>query len=254
VDEKEALAPSVAFPLDIQVRLILGDKVLVKAEGIDVGLTGKLLLRGESSKEMAARGEIQVAQGHYNAYGQKLEITRGRLLFSGPADRPTLDVLALRKIGRGFEEVQAGVTVTGPIQSPLIRLYSKPAMPETDILSYIVLGHPLSKGSDKEQTTLLMEAAGALLSAGESVLLKNRLSGGLGIDTLDIQTGGGDISRSLVTVGKYLNPRLYVGLGGSLFTNTYQIILRYSLTKNLEVESKTGTVSGANIYFKIEFD
>jgi translocation and assembly module TamB len=254
VDEKETFAPSVAFPFDIQVHVILGDKVLVKAEGIDARLTGDLSLRGENSKEMVARGEIQVAQGHYNAYGQKLEITRGRLLFNGPADRPTLDVLALRKIGRGFEEVQAGVTVTGPIQSPLIRLYSKPAMPETDILSYIVLGHPLSKGGDKEQTTLLMEAAGALLSAGESVLLKNQLSGGLGIDTLDVQTGGGDISRSLVTVGKYLNPRLYVGLGGSLFTNTYQIILRYSLTKNLEVESKTGTVSGANIYFKIEFD
>jgi translocation and assembly module TamB len=254
VDEKETFAPSVAFPLHLQVRVILGGKVLVKAEGIDARLTGDLSLKGENSKEMVARGEIQVAQGHYNAYGQKLEITRGRLLFNGPVDRPTLDVLALRKIGRGFEEVQAGVTVTGPIQSPLIRLTSKPAMPETDILSYIVLGHPLSKGGDKEQTTLLMEAAGALLSAGESVLLKNQLSSGLGIDTLDIQTGGGDISRSLVTVGKYLNPRLYVGLGGSLFTNTYQIILRYSLTKNLEVESKTGTVSGANIYFKIEFD
>jgi translocation and assembly module TamB len=254
VDEKEALAPSVAFPLDIQVRVILGDKVLVKAEGIDARLTGDLSIRGENSKEMAARGEIQAVQGHYNAYGQKLEITRGRLLFNGPADRPTLDVLALRKIGRGFEEVQAGVTVTGPIRSPLIRLYSKPAMPETDILSYIVLGHPLSKGSNKEQTTLLMEAAGALLSTGESVLLKNQLSSRLGIDTLDIQTGGGDISRSLVTVGKYLNPRLYVGLGGSLFTNTYQIILRYSLTKSIELESKTGTVSGANIYFKVEFD
>lgn len=254
VDEKETFSPSPAFPLDIQVRVILGDKVLVKAEGIDARLTGNLSLRGENSKEMAARGEIQVAQGHYNAYGQKLEITRGRLLFSGPVDRPTLDVLALRKIRRGFEEVQAGVTVTGPIQSPLIRLYSKPAMPETDILSYIVLGHPLSKGGDKEQTTLLMEAAGAFLSAGESVLLKNQLSSQLGIDTLDIQTGGRDISRSLVTVGKYLEPRLYVGLGGSLFTNTYQIILRYSLTKNIEIETKTGAQSGANVYFKIEFE
>jgi translocation and assembly module TamB len=83
---------------------------------------------------------------------------------------------------------------------------------------------------------------------------KKSLSGGLGIDTPDIQTGSGDISRPLVTVGKYLNPRLYVGLEGSLFTNTYQIIVRYSLTKNLEVEFKTGTVSGANIYFKIELD
>lgn len=83
--------------------------------------------------------------------------------------------------------------------------------------------------------------------------MKNLLSSGLGIVTLNIQTDGGDISRSLVTIGQYLNPRLYVGLGGFFFTNTYQIILQYPLTDNIEIEAKIGTEGGATLFFTIEF-
>jgi translocation and assembly module TamB len=52
----------------------------------------------------------------------------------------------------------------------------------------------------------------------------------------------------------YLDPRLYAGIGGSLFSKSYQVILRYSLTKHIEVETKAGTESGANIYYKVEFE
>ena len=274
VDKKEVPKSGSAFPLDAELRVILGEKVFVRTGGIDTRLAGGLTLRVEPSKAMKADGEIQVAQGHYTFYGQRLDITRGRLMFNGPIDNPSLDVLALRKIKGAtrweeqLQEVQAGVVVTGTIQSPMVRLYSQPPLPEKDVLSYIVFGQPLSQGN-QSQTASLMQAAGALLSAGESVLLKNQLSGQMGIDSLDIRTttvgspggtespgsaGSGELSRSIVTVGKYLDPRLYIGIGGSPFTKAYQIILRYSLTKHLEVETKTGTESGANLYYKVEFD
>ncbi|HSB03718.1 MAG TPA: translocation/assembly module TamB domain-containing protein [Thermodesulfobacteriota bacterium] len=274
VDKKEVPKSDSAFPLDAELRVILGEKVFVRTGGIDARLAGGFTLRVEPSRAMKADGEIQVAQGHYTFYGQKLDITRGRLIFSGPIDNPSLDVLALRKIKGAtrweeqLQEVQAGVVVTGNIQSPMVRLYSQPILPEKDVLSYIVFGQPVIKGN-QSQTASLMQAAGALLSAGESVLLKNQLSSQMGIDSLDIRTttigspgstespgsaGSGELSRSIVTVGKYLDPRLYVGIGGSPFTKAYQIILRYSLTKHLEVETKGGTESGANLYYKIEFD
>ena len=274
VDKKEIQKSRSAFPLDAELRVLLGEKVFVRTGGIDVRLAGGLTLRVEPSKAMRADGEIQVAQGHYSFYGQKLAIARGRLLFNGPIDNPSLDVLALRKIKGStrweeqIQEVQAGVVVTGHIQSPMVRLYSQPTLPEKDVLSYIVFGQPVSKGN-QSQTASLIQAAGALLSAGESVLLKNQLSGQFGIDSLDIRTtttgspggtetpgsaGSGELSRSIVTVGKYLDPRLYVGVGGSPFTKAYQIILRYSLTKHLEIETKAGTESGANLYYRIELD
>ena len=136
-------------------------------------------------------------------------------------------------------------------------------MPEKDILSYIVLGQPVSKSGDKDQAATLVNAAKALFSAGESALSQNQLSSRLGIDTLDIRTTtsgstgsttSSTVSHSLVTVGKYLDPRLYIGIGGSPFTKSYQVLFRYGLTKKLEVETKAGTESGVNLYYKIEFE
>jgi translocation and assembly module TamB len=274
VDAREDPEVSPALRLNGQVRVVLGDKVQVKAEGIDAQLTGSVMLNFRGSKEMIAHGEIRVSKGSYNAYGQKLEITRGRLLFDGPPDQPTLDVLALRKIRRPsrweeqMNEIEAGVMVTGTLQSPLIRLYSRPSMPETDILSYIVLGVPISQGGNQNQMGVLVGAAGALLSAGEAALLQNQLLGGSGLDSLDIQISQpteagestrssqsktGEITRSLITVGKYLNPQLFVGVGASLYNNTYQLILRYSLSKKIEIESRTGNQSGVSLFYKLWF-
>jgi translocation and assembly module TamB len=58
----------------------------------------------------------------------------------------------------------------------------------------------------------------------------------------------------MVMVGKYLNPRLYLGLGGSLFSNTFQVILRYALTPRLELETRGGTQSGGGIFFRADFE
>jgi len=269
VDRKELSKTNPVFPLDAEVRVLLGDKVYVKAEGIDAQLAGNFTLQTKASKPLVANGEIQVAKGNYSIYGQRLDITRGRLLFSGPIDNPSLDILALRKVKGAtrweeqMKEVQAGVVVTGKIQSPLIRLYSQPTMPDRDILSYIVLGQPVSQGGEKDQAATLVNAAKALFSAGESVLSENQLSSQLGLDKLDIRTTtpastgtttSSTVSRSLVTVGRYLDPRVYVGVGGSPFTKAYQIIFRYGLTKKVEVETKAGTESGMNFYYKIEFE
>ena len=93
-----------------------------------------------SKQELAANGEIRVAKGKYSSYGVSLDITRGNLYFTGgPLEQPTLDILALRTSG----EVKAGVKVTGTPQEPIVQLYSEPGMADTDILSYIVLGHPI---------------------------------------------------------------------------------------------------------------
>ena len=250
IDMPEVTKKGLPIPMDIQVRLLLGEKVYYKAEGIDVRLKGDLRLNVQDPYKMAVAGEINVAQGHYNIYGQRLEIIRGRLLFNGsPVENPTVDALAVRKIG----DVQAGVTVTGPLQKPIIKLYSRPSMTDTDILAYLVLGQPLGKGT--EAVPSLMQAAGALLSAGESVILQGQLKKMFGLDTLDITTppGGDEVSRSMVMVGKYLAPKLYISLGRSLFTDATLVTLRYALSKRLEVEATTGTESGATLFYRIEF-
>jgi len=250
VDAYEVSKRKFPLDLDMQVRLILGEKVFFQSEGLDVRLIGQLTLKAQDSEKVNAEGEIRSAQGHYTAFGQKLELIRGRLIFTGgPVTNPALDGIAVRKVG----EVQAGVTVTGTLQKPLVKLYSRPSMSDTDILSYIVLGQPLGKGM--ESAPSLIQAAGAFLSAGESVILQGKLKKIFGLDTLDITIppGESEVSRSMITIGKYLTPKLYVSLGRSLLTDATLITFRYTLSKRLEVETTTGIETGATLFYKIEF-
>ena len=249
LDAEEPPAPSFRLRHDVDLRLQLGERVLLKTAGIDAKLAGQLRLRSNERQELAAVGQIRVEKGRYASYGVNLEIERGHLDFTGgPPDEPNLDILALRKAG----EVRAGVRVTGTPQQPQVDLYSQPSMPEADILAYIVLGRPLDGNS--EQTGLLMTAAGALLSQGESVMLQENLKQRLGLDVLDISAGDGDVASSVITTGKYLSPDLYVSLGYSLFTNSNEIRLRYNITPAWEIQSNFGVDSGVDMYYRIEIE
>jgi translocation and assembly module TamB len=241
--------PKERFALEADVALVLGEHVLVKAKGLDARLTGQLDLKASGPDEVRASGRIAVAEGSFSAYGAKLDIQRGQMLFSGPVEEPTLDILAIRTV----RKVKAGVRVTGTPQAPIITLYSEPAMSDSDRLAYIVLGRPLARNSG--EADLMMTAAGALLSEGESVVLQDKLKRQLGLDVLGFEAGDdqGDVATSMLTVGKYLSPNLYVGFGQSLFEESSEFRMRYTLGEHWEVESKTGTESGVDLYYKIEF-
>lgn len=249
VDAPEEATAELPLELDAAVRVILGERMLVKTAGVDARLGGEVEILARNLEEINGRGRIEIKEGAYSAYGIGLKVERGNILFAGgPVDRPTLDILALRTAG----EVKAGVRVTGTPRRPLVKLYSDPLMPDTDILSYMVLGRPL--GAAGGDTDLLMTAAGVLLSQGESVVLQDRLKRRLGIDVLEVQAGSGDVSSSVVTIGKYLSPRLYISLGHSLFTSTNEFRMRYRLFERWELESSVGVESGADLYYLIEFE
>lgn len=259
--------------LDVKVRMVLGDKVLVKTEGINAQLAGSMDLTFTSLDRITSKGEIRVVKGSYRTYGVDLEIVRGRLYYAGgPINRPTLDFLALRTVG----EVRAGVTVGGVLQAPVTKLYSDPSMPDVDILAYIVLGHPLSSASSSSQTALLAQAAGALLSASQATDLRGELKSRLGLSSLGFETSSasttGSIgykavpsippgmapraptaSESLLTVGKYLTPQLYLSYGRSIFTGGNLFRLRYDIFKHWQIETQTGSESGGDIFYTINF-
>ncbi len=250
VDAPERLERHTRMELDVRVLIVLGDRVLVDAEGIDARLEGSLRvhMRGLEPEEITANGEIRVAQGRYAAYGLNLTITRGNVLFAGgPVDRPILDILAVRTIG----DVRAGVLIGGTPRDPEITLYSDPTMTDLDILAYIVLGHPMGQGTDDPD--LLLFAAGALLTRGESVVLQDRIRGRLGLDVLTLEAGDGDVTGSRITIGKYISPDLYISIGQSLFANVQVVRMRYTLTRRLELESTVGQESAVDLYYRIEF-
>ncbi|WP_028989756.1 translocation/assembly module TamB domain-containing protein [Thermithiobacillus tepidarius DSM 3134] len=232
--------------VDLRVSLVLGRDVWVRAQGASARLDGSLLVSLQGAAEPQASGQIRVAEGSYEGYGQKLSIERGLVTFSGALQHPSLNVRAIRKV----ENVTAGILITGVWPKPNTVLFSNPPMRDADILSYIVLGRPMAAGGG--ESNLLAQAAGGLLSLGEAAQLRKSLQSGLGLDTFDISPGAG-FDRFMVTLGKYINPRIYVSIGRAIFTNDMVVRGRYRMTRNWEVQAESGTQqSGVDLFYTVE--
>ncbi|MDD2338347.1 MAG: translocation/assembly module TamB domain-containing protein, partial [Geobacteraceae bacterium] len=248
VDALRKKERSLPLDLDIRIKVAFGDRVYVKMSGIDARLDGTVDITMTSLKDIRGKGEIRVVKGSYKAYGVDLEITKGRISFTGgPVSQPVLDILALRTVN----DISAGVIVAGTIKHPIIRLYSEPAMQDSDIMGYMVLGQPLS--GDQGQITAVMSAARLLLSASQSAGLNEQIMNKFGIDSIGVEQDKSDITKSIVTVGKYLTPKLLISYGRSLFSDTTYLKARYTFSERWEVETWTGTESGLDVFYKINF-
>lgn len=243
--------PGVAqrYPLALDLTVGLGDDFLFKGAGLDARLGGKLRIF-TVDKALRGEGSIQVVQGRYAAYAQTLDIERGVLRFNGPVDNPGLDVLAVRKT----PTVKAGVQVRGTVQRPVVTLYSDPAMPDTEKLSWLVLGHGLDSAGQQE-FVLMQVAASALLSQAESVNFQARLAETLHIDSFDVRAGDAeDIGTAIVSVGKRLSSRATLSYEQSLDGLNQVVKVLYQLTPNVRLEAQAGQRSSFDAFYTLEFD
>ncbi|HXH02871.1 MAG TPA: translocation/assembly module TamB domain-containing protein [Candidatus Competibacteraceae bacterium] len=233
--------------LAARVQVVLGEDVQVAAAGFEGRLRGELLLEQSPQLPPRGTGTIQVASGEYQIYGQRLQLDRGRVLFSGgPLDNPGLDLQATRKVG----EVIAGVQIRGSLKQPQLKLFSTPAMPDASVLSYLMLGRAPDARSGSE-SALLLQAATALGSGGAGQLTKP-LQEAFGLDTLSFE-GGDTPDKTALVIGKYLSPDLYVSYGVGLFESLNTFTLRYKLNRYLTLESSTtGADSGADLLYTLE--
>ena len=241
---EDAPPPPPPLPISAEVSVALIQAVDLRGYGIEATLNGGVHLIQRPGKLPRATGEMLIG-GIYNAYGQKLDIERGRLGFGGGrADNPSLDILAVKRVDRQ----RVGVQVRGNARRPAIRLYSDPALDQSETLSYLVLGRPLAtaSGADSEQ---LGEYASALETAGGS-LVAGSIGKKLGL-AAGVESFGSAIGSALV-VGKYLSPRFFIGYGTSLLDATQLVILRYRLTEHIELEGISGAEQKASASWRTE--
>lgn len=218
--------------IDVDLDIDLGDQLAVRGRGLKTRLAGQLKVTAPGGR-LAVRGNVRTVEGTYRAYSQNLDISRGIVAFAGPVHNPRLDVLALRpKL-----DVEVGVAITGNAQSPRVRLYSDPEMSDTDKLSWLVLGRA-PEGLGRDETALLQRAAVALLS-GEEEGPTDGLIRKLGLDELSVRQKDGEVRDTVVTLGKQLSDRWYVGYerGVNATTGTWQLIYRVAQRFTLRAQS-----------------
>ncbi len=246
-DEQAVEKP--ASPVEVQVRVELGSDVTFKGFGLKTGLTGALDAKVVGS-DTQVDGKIELRDAAYKAYGQDLTVERGRLLFAGPPGNPDLDLRAVRESRDG--SVKAYLAMSGPLAKPRPRIYTEPAKPDGEALSYLLTGNGLNQANSGQGADMAAAALSLGLSRSEPML--QDLSDRFGFDELRINAGDGGIEETALVVGKYLNPDLYLGYSQGLFDPVGAVLLRLRLSERIEVESKSGIEQSVDLYYRIEHD
>jgi len=110
------------------------------ADALPAGLTGYGIVDYAQHARRAQGGELSIEEGKYVAYGRKLDIERGRLLFNGGSvTDPAIDIRAIKQ----FPDIKAGVNVRGTLQAPRITFFSDPPVPQSQIVSLLLAGGSL---------------------------------------------------------------------------------------------------------------
>ncbi|UTM56992.1 translocation/assembly module TamB [Photobacterium sp. CCB-ST2H9] len=240
----------VPFEIKTNVMVRIGPDVRLSAFGLDAGLSGNLKVN-QQDKTPLVYGEIKVDDGTYRAFGQELVIRKGLITFNGPADQPYLSVEAIRNPNNIEDEVTAGIRVTGPADEPRVDIFSDPAMPQQNALSYILRGRNLDSESPEGGGAMTT----ALISMGlsRSSQLVGNVGEAFGVQDLTLDTAGaGDDSQ--VTISGYIYPGLQVKYGVGIFNPIGEFTIRYKLLQDLYVEAVSGLESAVDLLYQFEFN
>lgn len=250
--------------ISLDMLLDLGSKLRLRGYGLDTRLAGQLkLTSAPPTYKPQLRGTIKTDDGTFAAYGQKLLIDRGAIHFNGAPDNPTLDIQATRPPSRmassaaltattADADVRVGVTITGTAQNPRIRLFSDPAMSDPDKLSWLILGHA-SSGLAGADLALLQGAASALLGDDASSL-NGGLIQAIGLDEMSVRQTDSGSRDTVLTVGKQISRRWYLGYerGLNATAGTWQLI--YRLAQRFTVRAQTGLDNSLDLIWVWRWD
>ncbi|RUO57311.1 translocation/assembly module TamB domain-containing protein [Pseudidiomarina insulisalsae] len=236
------------------VRVNLGDQVSVNAYGFEGRLTGSLELVEQPRRPLTAVGSINVAEGSYTLYGQELAIDRGAFIYNGgQVSNPGLNLRVQRSINTSdaLSQVSVGAQVGGTLTDPDFRLFSTPAMPDSEILSYLLLGRSMQSAATTGTGDIQLKAL-LMLGAKGTEALSGSIQDTFGIDEVGVDTDPTTRETSFY-IGKYLSPRLYIKYGIGLLESTNTFMMRYQLTEQILIKTMSSTRSqSGDIFYTFE--
>ncbi|MPW17517.1 translocation and assembly module protein TamB [Paraburkholderia sp. CNPSo 3157] len=236
-----ALAPRANIDID------LGQKFRFRGQGADVGLRGTITALSAPNMPLRAVGNVRVTEGStYTAFGRKLGIENGFFTFNGPVANPGINILAMRR----NQQVEAGVQVTGTIQSPVAKLVSEPSVPDNEKLSWLLFGHGTDQGNNVGQQSTMTTALALLGSASGK-----RIAQEFGLDEFSIgRSEVGLTDPQVVMVSKAMSEWLVIGYEQGLQSASNAIKATVNLTRYWSVAAYGGTFQGMDLQYTRRFD
>jgi translocation and assembly module TamB len=234
--------PATRWIVVSDIRVELGEQVHMDAFGLTGRLGGALNVRTDEFQVTRGLGELGIVEGQYAAFGRRLDITRGRLIFNNEQlGDPGVDLRAQRN----FPDVLAGVNVRGTLRTPRMTFFSEPSLPQWQIASLLFAGGTLQSA---QNTSAQRAASGVLLAQGGAILAQ-RYGSEIGIQDVSLETNLDD--ESSLVLGRYLTPRLYISYGISLAEAINTLRLRYTISDRWTLRIESGTAQSADLDYTI---
>jgi len=258
-----------------KLKLNFGKNIYFTYAGLNAQIGGELTIDSSPKQLTTGTGEIKILNGKFDAYGTKLLIEKGSIIYTGgPIDDPNLDIQATKTVkhyvtasgaagpgqipttSAGLQDVTVGLRVTGDAKKPVMKLFSEPpGMSESDILSYLVLGAPANAASGS-QAQLLMKAAQSTSSVGN---LSNNIKDTFGLSEVGFESDtvldsdNKPQQNTSFVVGKYLTPRLYMSYSVGILVPINVLMVRYILSHRWSVQTESSSQeNGGDIFYTIQ--
>lgn len=245
VDDPPRAAHS-SIPLHVRLLVAAGKDVLIDTYGLRGFIGGQLRLLFAPGRVPAGNGQLTLRDASFSLYGKRVKINTGRLLFSGGAlTNPGIEIRGENTA----DNATVGFRVDGFLKTPRVRLYSRPVMDQSAIVSRLIEDTSSLGGSSRDDIGLVGDTAKHLGMGGLVPYLEDikRLSM---IDDIKLDTR--DDKASLV-FGSWLTPDFYVSYGKSLTGEGGTFNVRYVLGKGFVVETESSeNYSSGDIKYEFE--
>lgn len=218
--------------------------------GLEAEVQGSTVLQKTRGGPIQLLGTLSTSKGEYVFQGVRLKVVEGELTFRGHTPPDPFLSLTCRKDVR---DVSVTASLTGQLSRPVLVFSSSPEMDQVDIVSVLLYGRP-AKELSTSQSRDLQDRGVQFVWAGTTPVVKSLLGKTpLSPDAVDIK---GTENGSVVEVGKYLTPDLYVtyqkGLEGD---DKDELRAEYRVNRYLSVESQVGRDdrAGVDVFFRYDF-
>lgn len=272
----EQLGDESSWELQTQVAITLGPDVTLDTSMVKAKLTGGVTLKQEKNQAMIGNGRIGIQNGELHIQNHKLTIgDNSAIIYANSLlENPNLDISISRIINTvsgigtglaGINELTVGIEVQGTANNPDLSFFSSPVtLSQTDILSYLILGHP-SSGNSPAEISLLLELLNnfTLGDSQSSPGVTQQLTQGLGLSEFGVQSNTSldalgtplGYDQSSFVLGRYLSPKIYVrySMGLDYPINILQMIYIINSSWSTQTES-SALGSGADVLYTIEGD
>jgi autotransporter translocation and assembly factor TamB len=253
---------------NVDILISLGKKVVVKTKQLYARLIGDLHILQKDDSGPLGKGTIHIKDGKVSDFDLNLQIADDSSISydNTSLTEPFINVKVFRTLKQGGfgtsalsadTDLTVGISAVGVYQNLVVTLYSSPVqLGQSDILSYLILGHPVGNAGAFNLASLLA-TVGSLssdsLSNGLNKLLSIKKTLGftelgvqsnLSLDALGTPYG---VDESGFVIGRYLTSKIYVRYVSGISSDLNLFQLQYFFNPNWSIQLQSGNVNSTNV-------